>query len=337
MNLLPDADQNQLLDTAVEFLINEAPVQGGETAAAMRARLARPFWKKIADLGWIGLGLEEDYGGVGLTLAEEALFFREFGRHLLPPTILGAVLGARVAAQSGAEELAAAIVAGERVVAVAVAVGAATVGEAVSGAFHVYDAENADDVLVCDETGAALLSLETFIATPAECLDDRLDLASATLDAAPASAFVAGDDIFRRGAVLAAAMLAGIAEATRDIAVDYAKTRHQFGKPIGAFQAIKHDCADMAVRCEGATAAVFQGALCVRDGRPTAELDASSAKALAGDAAMTNGSVCIQIHGGMGFTDQMTPHLYVKRARIIDQLFGDARSHFSRVLDAPAA
>ncbi len=339
MNLLPDAEQTQLLDTAIEFLINEAPVQGGETAAAMRARMSRPFWQKIAELGWIGLGLEEDFGGVGLTLAEESLFFREFGRHLLPPTILATVLGARVAAQAGDEGLAAAIVSGERIVSLAVAVGKAGVGKTISGDFQLYEADDADDVLFCDDAGAALLPLSALSATSAECLDDRLRLATTTVRDAPAAAFVAAadGDIFQRGAVLAAAMLAGNAEATRDIAVDYAKTRHQFGKPIGAFQAIKHDCADMAVRCEGATAAVFQAALAVRDGLASATLDASAAKAFAGVAAMDNASVCVQIHGGMGFTEQMTPHLFVKRARVLDQLFGDSRVHLAKVLAVPTA
>src|SRR5690606_24397309 len=139
-----------------EFLTNEAPVQGGETAAATRARMARPFWNKVAELGWIGLGLDEDFGGVGLTLAEEALFFREFGRYLLPPTVLGAVLGARVAAQAGDGELASAIVAGERIVGVALAVGEATIGQTISGAFQLFEADDADDVLFWDENGAAL-------------------------------------------------------------------------------------------------------------------------------------------------------------------------------------
>src|SRR6516165_9928178 len=119
MNLLPDTEQTQLLDSAVDFLRDKAPVVGGEAVEAYRARMGRPFWSQVADLGWIGLGLTEDQGGVGYTLAEEALFFREFGRHLLTPSIIGAVLGARLAAEAGAADLAASIVAGNALVAIA--------------------------------------------------------------------------------------------------------------------------------------------------------------------------------------------------------------------------
>lgn len=130
-------------------------------------------------------------------------------------------------------------------------------------------------------------------------------------------------------------MLATTAEASRDTSVDYAKIRRQFGTAIGAFQAVKHKCSDMAVRCEAATSLTFYAALSVRDRLQSAAFDASAAKALAAEAAMEHASVCVQVHGGMGVTAQMTPHLYVKRARVLDQLFRSRRWRLARVLASP--
>jgi alkylation response protein AidB-like acyl-CoA dehydrogenase len=328
MNLLPDSEQTQLLDAAVDFLSKEAPVNGGETVAAYRARMGRPFWARVAGLGWIGLGLPEDQGGVGYTLAEEALFFREYGRHLLTPAILGAVLGARLAAEAGAAEIAAAIVGGEALVAVAFGEG---------GHGYVLELEGADFVLDARPERAALHPASAVRATPVACLDDRLRMARGGPAGASAAELTgeAAGRLYDRGAVLCAAMLAGMAEASRDVSVEYAKTRKQFGVAIGSFQAVKHKCADMAVRCEAATSMAFYAALAVRDGAASAGFDASAAKALAAEAAMENAQVSVQVHGGMGFTEQMTPHLYVKRARVIDQLFGDRRARLARLLAEP--
>jgi alkylation response protein AidB-like acyl-CoA dehydrogenase len=328
MNLLPDAEQTQLVDAAIDFLRKEAPVNGGETVEAYRARMGRPFWEQIAGLGWIGLSLSEDQGGVGYSLAEEALFFREYGRHLLTPAILGAVLGARLAAEAGKGDLAAAIVAGEALVGVAFGEGAER---------YVLELEGADFVLDVRPDAAALYPATAFKATPTSCLDDRLNLARGSATGAPAAELkgAAAAALHDRGAALTALMLAGIAEATRDVSVEYAKTRRQFGVAIGSFQAVKHKCADMAVRCEAATSMAFYAALALSSGLSSASFDVAAAKALAGEVAMENASTSVQVHGGMGFTEQMTPHLYVKRARVLEQLFGDMRSHLAKVLAAP--
>jgi alkylation response protein AidB-like acyl-CoA dehydrogenase len=333
MNLLPDAEQTQLLDAAIDFLRKEAPVRGGETIDSVRARMGRSFWAQIGGLGWIGLGLEADHGGVGYSLAEEVLFFREFGRHLLSPAILGGVLGARAAATAGETELAGAIVAGEAVVGLAF-------GDLAGGERYLLEADAADYVLACGPDEAILAPVAAFTGVASlECFDDRLQLSKGRLTGSPAARLSgdAAENLFLRGVALSAAMLAGAAEASRDVSVDYAKTRRQFGTAIGAFQAVKHKCADMAVRCEGATSMAFYAALAVRDRAPGAALDASAAKAFTAEAAIENASASVQVHGGMGYTEQMTPHLYVKRARVLDQLFQDRRWHLARLLELPMA
>jgi alkylation response protein AidB-like acyl-CoA dehydrogenase len=129
----------------------------------------------------------------------------------------------------------------------------------------------------------------------------------------------------RDGAVLTAALQVGMAQWSCDLAVEYAKGRVQFGRPIGGFQAVKHLCADMAVRAEVARCAVQAAAVTVdQPDVGDAVLAAAGAKILADEAAVTNGRSCIQVHGGMGFTWEVPAHLAYKRARVLATQFGSA-------------
>lgn len=143
-----------------------------------------------------------------------------------------------------------------------------------------------------------------------------------------------GDDVGpvsdwqRRGAVLSAAQLVGIAAATAEMAVAYAKERQQFDKPIGAFQAVKHLCADMRVRADLARAAVDAAAVTYDDpGVGDVDRAVAAAKVVAGDAAIANAKACLQVHGGMGFTWEVDVHLHLKRAWMLDRQFGTSDSH----------
>lgn len=340
MDLLPTEEQQQIVDATIDFLKNELPVSRVHKVRGDIPLISRDQWKQIAELGWFGIGLAEEHGGVGYSLAEETLIFREFGRYLTSPSILGAVLGARVAAGSGNDELITAIVGGEKMVGVSNAVSQdAKIGETVSGEFQLIEADGVDLVLFVGEESAALVDRSAISgAEKVPCLDEKVSLSIAKLDGVSAVACVARgqDDIFQRGVVLSAAMLVGIAEAARDLSIEYAKVREQFGKPIGSFQAIKHRCADMAVRCEAASSLTLHACLAVRDGLPEGRFEASAAKALAAEAAKLNAAGSVQVHGGMGFTDQMDPHLYVKRGHVLDQMFGSTRYHLADLLGQPA-
>ena len=126
------------------------------------------------------------------------------------------------------------------------------------------------------------------------------------------------------------------AEATRDRSVEYAKVREQYGQPIGAFQAIKHYCAEMAVKCESVLSMVYHAAINLNDPQSSAGVNAKydvlCAKALASEAAQDNANVAVQIHGGMGFTQEMDIHLFVKRSHVLDQLFGGKRKHLQNII-----
>jgi alkylation response protein AidB-like acyl-CoA dehydrogenase len=142
----------------------------------------------------------------------------------------------------------------------------------------------------------------------------------------------------REGAVLASAQLLGIAEITTELAVDYAKKREQFARPIAAFQAIKHLCADMFVRQEVARAAVYAAGATLDDPEVgDLERAVSSAKINAGEGAIRNARTCIQVYGGMGFTWEMPPHYYLKRAWVLANVFGTSEEHEERMAERVAA
>jgi alkylation response protein AidB-like acyl-CoA dehydrogenase len=250
----------------------------------------RDGWRELADAGVFGLRLPEGDGGVGLGMAAAVLVFEELGRALVPGPLVGTHLAAGLV--DGAAD-------GSRVVG------------------------------VLDE-GQAPLLIEN---------RDALDVLLVPLTplhrvtgAVPDGDAIAGLDVAARwrteGAALAAALLLGIAEATTELSVAYAKERQQFDRPIGSFQAVKHLCADMLVRAEVARAAVYAAGVTLDDpsvGDP--ERAVHAAKVTAGDAAVRNGKAAIQVHGGMGFTWEVDAHLYLKRAWWLDTVLGSIDDH----------
>jgi alkylation response protein AidB-like acyl-CoA dehydrogenase len=136
----------------------------------------------------------------------------------------------------------------------------------------------------------------------------------------------------QRAAVAAAAEMLGAARRCMEMSVEYAKVRHQFGQPIGAFQAIKHMCAEMLLEVENSHAATYYAAWALDAGSPDAALAASVAKAYVGDASRKVCGNSIQVHGGIGFTWEYDLHLYFKRAKHLEPLYGDADFHRERAL-----
>ncbi|MDO8389505.1 MAG: acyl-CoA dehydrogenase family protein [Actinomycetota bacterium] len=313
MDLMPSAEQDEITTTVASFLAARLPATAHASVFVTPGPEIDPVvFRECAELGWLSLGLPEALGGVGYGLAEEVMLFRELGRGLAPGGFLPAVLGARVAAFAGQRELAASIVAGEVLVALATRdrVGADDVS--------VLHAAEATLLVVCDAAGAALYSLADCTLTPIDPVDGSIRAARGALGGATvASVSSEIDPVFVRGLVLCAAMQAGSAEAQRDLGVAYAGVREQFGKPIGANQAIKHRCADMAVRAEGAFAQVCYAATAADGGADRFVDEAVIAKYFADEAARLNGEACVQIHGAIGFTTETLPHRHVWRAHTL--------------------
>jgi alkylation response protein AidB-like acyl-CoA dehydrogenase len=327
MNLLPDAGQQEVVDAAASFLAKELPAGRVRSLAAAAgeggdgASVDRELWGRMGALGWFALGVPDDLGGAGYGIVEEVLLFRELGRALAPGPFVGQVLAAHLAggARSGAFS---AIAAGEVVVGLAEPYG--------DDRWGVVDGAGAEMLLAVSPEGVRLVGAPA-TGEPASAAGGSLDplstLSFVDLGGAPSVAGlpVSADGVrllVARGQVLVAAMLVGMCEATRDESAAYAKDRVQFGKPIGTFQAVKHRCADMAVRAEAAGSLTVMAALSLRDEIADAPKLVAQAKALASEYALASAADNIQNHGGTGFTADCNAHLYLKRANILASVLG---------------
>ncbi len=277
------------------------------------AGVDRSLWQELADTGVFGLRLPEADGGVGLGATEAVLVFEELGRALVPGPVLATHLASGVV--DGA-------ITGERVIGLV---------ERPATPLLVEHLDALDALVVVDPDGLSLVEAGAVSGEPAGRPLDPLTPLHVVADL-PAGEPIGGPDDAarwrREGAVLAAAMMLGIAEATVELGVAYAKEREQFGKPIGTFQAVKHLLADMLTRSEVARAAVYAAGVTLDD--PTVgdpDRAAHGAKLIAAQAAVANGKSCIQVHGGMGFTWEVDAHLYLKRAFVLDTVFGSGDVH----------
>jgi alkylation response protein AidB-like acyl-CoA dehydrogenase len=291
----------------------------------------------MSGLGWLAVGVPAQHGGVGGSLADQAMVFRELGRGLAPGPLIGTAAAVSIAVLAGRDDLAASLMSGDSTAALAEPwrdpSASVSASSGVSGRFRVLDPEDTDLVAVLAAGGACLVSGDDVRprARRLPAPDPSVTVSLAELDGASAGALLASTEhaglVAARGRILTAALLVGILEAVRDSSVAYVSARQQFGKPIGSFQAVKHRCADMAVRAEAAASLLWLAALSL----DRAELDAAggdgdctdrdeafrlaaSVKALASEYAVLSAHENVQNHGGMGFTAECSAHLYVKRA-----------------------
>jgi alkylation response protein AidB-like acyl-CoA dehydrogenase len=293
------------------------------------AALDRAFQAELAEMGVFSLRLPEADGGVGLGNADAALVFVELGRRLVPGPLAWTHLAAGL-------------------------VDGAADGRAIVGGLDLLGADADGPVLV-----EHLASLDALIALRPDGvwrIDPREIAAAAKAVATPLDPLTpvhhvarlpqgenlaagdAAERLRREGALLAAAQQLGIAESTLELAVAYAKQRQQFGRVIGAFQAIKHLLADMFVRQEAARAAVYAaGATLDHPEVGDPERAVASAKLLAGEAAHKNARACVQVHGGMGYTWEVPVHYFLKRAWVLDASFGTGEEQAGRVAERVAA
>jgi len=322
-------DQEALRDGIRSFCEGGFPAE----KLAERARAGgfdRAQWRELAGMGVFGLRLPESQGGVGLGMADAVLVFAELGRRLVPGPLLWSHLAAGLleGADSGA-----------------CVVGGIEVDG--GGPLLVEHAEHLDALLVLypdrvEQLEPAALAGEA-VGMPLDPLTPLRHVRSL-----PPGPRLGGPELAARlrleGAALAAAQLLGIAEATQELAVAYAKQREQFGRTIGGFQSIKHMLADMFVRQEMARAAVYAAGATLDDagreapGPPNHQTGVgdvaravASAKVVAGEAAMRNARACIQVHGGMGYTWEMPPHYYLKRTWVLSTCFGSGEEHEERL------
>lgn len=310
VDLLPTDDQALIADSVAGFFASTLPVDRLRDAGRRRGAAERGAWSDLAALGLFGLGVPVDAGGVGYSLAEEVIVAQLAGLNLLSPTVIATM----IAAHGGN---AAPYADGRRVAFAQPRSALASSGKVDA---QLIDAEACDELLYLSG-GSALLVPRAAVSAPKALgsIDEMVSLETAALDLAAGRPLPVETAV--RADLLLSAYLSGVAKGALDMAVAYACTREQFGQPIGAFQAIKHACADMALRVEAASCQTCYAAALAAGADPSPALTAS-ARILAEKAALLNGRANIQVHGGMGFTDESDAHLFLKRAHLIAALNG---------------
>ncbi|MDO6414517.1 acyl-CoA dehydrogenase family protein [Sphingomonas sp. BIUV-7] len=319
MFLAPDGDEIEIIDAAAGFLADVMPISRlhESGSADMNGTLRR----QMGEMGWFALALEENKGGSGLTAVEHALFFREIGRLCGSLDVLSQALAVHVA--DG--DLRARLISGDVGVALAVRDG---------GEFRLLGAPGAALALEVNETGAWLRDVSALAAETRSSLDPATSMRVSTAMPDAVLGQVDGPEVMQLARLGSAAMLIGLAEAALDLIVDYAKVRETFGRKIGAYQAVRHACADMALRAEAARCQLWFSAAAIKEGRGDAAIHLDAAKHLANQAAIANADANIQLHGGIGVTDEHDAHLLLKHAWFLAKVFGTKRALLGRLLDA---
>jgi alkylation response protein AidB-like acyl-CoA dehydrogenase len=366
-------EQLQLRRSARDVLARECPMRlvraALEDRRAASAELEK-LWRRMAELGWLGLVLPEAQGGAGAELLDLAVLCEEAGRALLPAPLLSHTLGGLAVARAGdaaqRSRWLPAVASGTLRLAPILG-GPEGTGDAPGTAFRarpsgsqlqldgvarfVPDADAADWLVVAvrqeggaapHATGLVLVDARAPGVTvrPIAFVDATRSFCEVSLDGVrvgeqarlgspqPGGALL--EELRDWARVALAAECCGGAEKVLEASVAYARTREQFGRPIGSFQAIQHKCADMLVLVESARSAVWNAAWAVGATRPDerrqAHAAACMAKAYCSEAYARVAGHGIQIHGGLGFTWEQDPHLYYKRAKADEPLYGDPAS-----------
>jgi alkylation response protein AidB-like acyl-CoA dehydrogenase len=305
------------------------------------------LWAAMVEQGWPGVAVAASRGGLGLGPVEVAVLLEEVGRHAAPAPFATTVLALDALTGAGETDRVEDLLRGEVLAGVAWSrSGRAVRAEADGSRWRLHGrpdpvlyAPSAVLVIVVADTGdgPALFraDLDSSHPTRAEPAMDRTrELGWLHFDGTLATRLGGGDAVERlvdRGATYAAAEMLGGADRALTMAVEYAKERVQFGRPIGSFQAVKHRCADMLVDVEGMRSSVYWAAWCISADHPDAAVAASTAKIWCSDASKRVMASALQVHGGIGFTWEHDLHLFMKRAQLDQVTFGDASYHRERL------
>jgi len=313
-------EQEAIRDTAREMLTKRSPLSRVREHVEAGTR-DDALWKEICELGWPGIAIDEEHGGQGLGTLELAILCEELGYSCaVVPFLSNAVAGLLIAG-NGTDEQKSKWLPG--------------IASGESRGAAAFEAEQ--PATVVDHDGAAVVALPAgasgVLAEPADCEFTELDLIDATRKYAKASTG-AGDPLdgdvqqaICRGFVAISAELVGIAQRAMEMAVEYAKEREQFGRPIGAYQAVSHRCADMLWDVEEARSLTLYAAWCAESEPETLPYAAHMAKARASDSAWAVTSSTLQVLGGIGFTWEHDLQFLLKRGKVDGELLGPAGYH----------
>ena len=357
-------EQEMLRQSVREFLAAECEMTYVRQMMEDERGYSEDQWRKMAELGWTGLIVPEQYGGAGLNMVDMVVVLEEMGKVVFPgPFFASAILGGIAIDLGGSEAqkqrwlpgladgsqraTLAQVEESGRWDADGVQLQAKASGDGftLSGTkLFVHDAHNADLLVVPVRTGGSGADGITMLVVERKAkgvgvrvlktMDQTRKLCEVTFDkVAVGKDAVLGavgkgwsllDRLVDRAKVALCAEMCGGAQRVLEMSVEYAKVREQFGKPIGSFQAIQHKCANMMVQVESAKSATYYAAWAVANDVAEAHLAACMAKAYTSDAYRFVSAEGIQIHGGIGFTWEHDMHLYFKRAKSSEVTFGDA-------------
>jgi hypothetical protein len=226
---------------------------------------------------------------------------------------------------SGDRRLRAALLAGEQGVALAVGDGAT---------LRLLGSDDAALALYVERDGARLLDVSVIETAPRPSLDPATGMRTIVRGTPRTVAVSSGGEVWSLGQLGVAAMQVGVAETALALILDYAKVRETFGRKIGTYQAVRHACADMALRGEAARCQLWSAAAALKERRSDAQAHLDAAKHLANRAAVLNADVDIQLHGGIGVTEEHDAHLLLKHSLLLARLFGSKRTLLARLLHA---
>jgi alkylation response protein AidB-like acyl-CoA dehydrogenase len=317
-------EQNAIKETAREMLAKRSPLSAVREAAESRT-YPDALWSEIRDLGWPGIAIDEEHGGQGLGLVELVILAEELGYACAPtPFLSNAIAGLVIdsaASDAQRDRWLPGIASGE---------GRGSIAGTGDQPGLVPDAEGAAVIGLDPMTEPRLVEGSAAKIEPVELIDATREYARVSAAAGePLDGDVARG--LQLGAVALSAELVGLAQRAMNLAVDYAKERQQFGRPIGAYQAVSHRCAGMLYDTEEARSLTYYAAWCAGAEPQSLPLAAHMAKARASDAAWRVTNDALQVLGGIGFTWEHDLHFLLKRAKVGSELLGDARMHREQV------
>jgi alkylation response protein AidB-like acyl-CoA dehydrogenase len=328
MNFDYTDDQQAIKATARDFLAARfKPEKLRELAEA--GEYDDAIWTEIAELGWPGIFIEEGHGGQDLGQVELTIVQEELGYALAPTPFFSNAAAGLAIAHAGSDEQRDRWLPG-----IASGEARGTVGVVANGAAPlVPDADTAEVIVLIENGSATAVEAASASVERADTIDStrRFFRVEANGGGEALDGDVAG--AVQRIEIALAAELVGVAQRTMEMAVAYAKERQQFGRPIGAYQAVSHRCAQMLLETEGARACTLYASWVAENEPESLPLAASMAKAYAADAGWRVTASALQVHGGIGFTWEHDLHFFLKRARTDGALFGSARDHRDRVAE----
>ncbi len=361
MNFDFSDDQKLLQQTANAYLNDHAPLSACRAVLESDASYSETLWQGIAELGWLGTAIPEEYGGAGFGRLELAVLAHEIGRALAPvPFSSTAYLATEAILQYGSEaqkrQYLPKLATGEWIGTFAHvekpgAAGPAGIGSKFEGGklsgtkVPVLDGDVAHFAVVTAKSGDGVATVLVDLdgdgveRTAVRSLDPSRSLASIRFTGAPAQRLGGGDggamaqNVFDRAAVLMAFEQVGGAQRAFEITREFCLGRYAFGRPIASFQAIKHRLADLYVEIELARSNAYYGAWALSNESPELAVAACGARASASDAFELASTEMIQLHGGVGYTWEYDCHLFYRRAKLLGLVLGNAHQWREQLIE----